>query len=387
MSQGLTTEKQIASIISSQAGGVADVLLRVQTANIILGFKPQIEDRLKYITLLCDEIDGYLAKNKLDGVETALRARLLSDMNELLEEWKVGIGLGVGTALMGLDEQFRLTPQILSLLKTTELNIAARGPIERYWRTQYPFNIPEPQFAFRMYMEGGLSRGQMNQYFLEAGWSTSFHDKLYEVFVEHPNIFTAEELFNRGLIKEKDLKALFKINGFDEKWHDILKVGLKRRPSFRELTSLADFVPLTDSWVTEVLRAQGYLDTDIQYMLPAIRLRPLREEVRSVVGRYLWEFQTGRLDRDTLQTDLTELGLLPKELELQMLWGDLRYADQLIDDQTNIIQERVYDLDPELIGATKEETIALISAELEGIGYNVERSNLLAEYWYWFYVY
>jgi hypothetical protein len=387
MTEEPSAAKQISSIVSSQAGGVADALLRIRAGDVLESFKAQIEDRLKYVDLLCSVIDDHYTKGKLSDIEEDLWNRLVSDTGTFLDEWKVGIGLGMGTAIAGLDEQFRLTPQILSILKTTQLNICALGPMEKYWRRTYPRTGPDEKTAFQMYMKGDLSRAEFGDKLLDRGWSTKWHDKLYSFYTREPDIFLAMDLWNRGLIKEADLKILFKMAGYDEKWHDKLKVGLKRRPTFRELTSLSDFVPITDSWVTEVLRAQGYLDTDIQYMLPAIRLRPLREEVRSVVGRYLWEFQTGRLDRDTLQTDLTLLGLLPKELELQMLWGDLRYADQLIDDQTSIIQERVYQNDPELIGATKEETIALISAELESIGYNVERSNLLAEYWYWWYVY
>jgi len=297
----------------------------------------------------------------------------------LIDAWEAGLGMGLGGSFRGAIDQYLGTSRLVSMVKGSMYQIGVQPWIQRYFNNTYTPNLPDIRTAFDMLMEGEISRTEFNKYCAYEGWDPAWYDKLYAVMDRDPDERLAFTMYKRGLITLDQLKRCFRIRGFDAKWDDKLIPALHRRPSFRELTSLSDFVPLPDIWVTEVLRAGGYTDGDIAYILSAIRMRPLREEVRSVAGRYAWDFQTGRLDRDTYKSNLEKLGLLPTERDLWLLWGDLRYADELIDEQVEIIEQRVNKGDI----TTKEE----ILAELTNIGILEEKANLMAELWYWKYIY
>jgi len=369
------TTQQIASIIRSQAGHISSAVFKSTFGAQLDSFSLVVDDRLKYVLNLCDTVKVQAKTDKLDPIHTLIWNRVKNDSLDLLGEWKAGIGLDVGTALMGLDESYRATPVLLDMLTNMVVNLAVRPHLERYFSEFYQPSYPNVTTAFRMLMEGQIDRATFNKVCLRHGWSTAWHDRLYEIYNKDPSSYMAFLMYKRGLIAEAKMKQCFRIDGYDESWDRALYQVLHRRPTFRELTSLADFVPLTDIWVSEVLRAQGYLDTDIQYILQAIKMRPLREEIRSVVGRYCWEFQIGRITRDAFEDALEDLGLLPKERELWLLWGDLRYADELIDEQVEIIKLRVQKGDI----TTKEEVIE----ELKTLGFVEEKANLMAEDMYW----
>jgi hypothetical protein len=232
-----------------------------------------------------------------------------------------------------------------------------------------------------MLMEGQIGRAEFNQFLLEAGWSTKYQDKLYEIMNREPDEFLAFSMFKRGLISESAMKQCFRIRGYDAVWDKALYQALHRVPTLRELIMVSDFVQLPDIYVSEVLRQNGYTESTVNYVVPAIRMRPLREEIRSVVGRYLWEFQIGRIDRDALEKNLKALNLLPKEVELNMTWADLRYADELLDEEIEVLEARVQYGDPEM-----QDPDAVFSA-LVTLGIAEEKANLMAELWYYKYVY
>jgi len=371
----------IHSIISAQAGGISSAVLAVTAGTKLDAFKKIVLDHMQRYDTLAKSAQTIALKGTMDLVESWLKA----DTTYLMDAWKAGIGLDMGTAYMSLIESYTGYANLLSMYLTEKLDASIRPFIERYWRSTYPSNVPNSRTAFRMLMEGRLSRGEFNQFCLEEGWGATWHDKLYAIYDKDPDEYLAFSMYKRGLVKEEAMKRCFRIAGYDASWDTTLYKALHRKPSFRELTTLADYVPLPDLWVTEVLRAIGYEDTDINYIAPAIKMRPLREEIRSVLGRYAWEYQIGRLDKKTLISNIEKLGVLPKEKELWVLWCELRFADELIDYQTAIIEERVDKDDSTLIKATKEETIEAIKKELMNIGYLEEKANLMAELWWWEY--
>jgi len=369
------------SIISAQAGGVSDATLRAMAGGKLDEFKSALGTYLKYNDDKCDLARTSLTPTQLKNLSTSIYNNLVNQGSFLIDSWKAGLGLQMGTAFMSLVETYRGYPQLLSMFLTEKLDASVRPKLEAYWRSVYTPNFPSSSLAFHMLMEGKLNREQFNQYCLYEGWSTDWHDKLYDVYDRDPDEYLAFSMYKRGAIALAKMIECWKIRGWDAKWHTALYTALHRRPSFRELTTLADYVPLPTLWVTEVLRALGYGDGDINYIAPAIELRPLREEVRSVVGRYLWEYQIGRLDRDTLKSNLTKLNLQPKEIELNLLWGDLRYQDELLDEKVAVIEARVDAGDPEL------QTEDAIFEALVLLGILEEKANLMAEEMYYKYIY
>jgi len=367
----------IYSIVSAQAGGVSDATLRVLAGAKLDEFKGVVDDYLDWFNRVCEES----VTASLQSTHDVIWDWLVADTKTLIDAWKAGLGLQMGTAFMGLVETYTGIPQLLSIYKTEQLDASLRPKMEQYWLAKYTPNIPDSRLAFQMHLEGKLSRAEFNAYCLLEGWKASWHDKLYAVYDRDPDEYLAFTMFKRGLIDKSTMYRCFKIRRYDDSWHDKLYSALHRRPSFRELMVLSDYVELPDLWVREVLRSDGRLDTDINYIAPALAKRPLREEVRSVVGRYLWEYQIGRIDRDTLEKNLKALGLLPKELELNLLWGDLRYADELLDEKISILEARVQAGDPAL------QTKDAMKTAIVDLGVLEEKANLMAELWYYQYVY
>jgi len=365
------------SIVSAQASGISDASLRALAGTKLDEWKGKVDDALTWY----DELFKNIPAMRLDQVKDIIYDWLVDDAKLLIDAWKAGLGLQMGTAFMGLEESTMGYPQLLSMYKIEQLEACVRPRLTRYWQSQYTPNVPDPRLAFRMLMEAQISRADFNNYCLQDGWSTYWHNKLYEVFNRDPDIYLAFSMYKRGLITEAKMYQCFRIAGYDATYDKALYLALHRRPSLREIMTLADYVPLPDLWVSEVLRADGYHDTDINYIVPAVRMRPLRDEVRSVVGRYLWEYQIGRIDRDTLKASLTKLGLLPKELELNLLWADLRYADELLDEELECIEARVEYGDPTV------QTEDNIYNEIVALGIASEKANLMAELWYYKYVY
>jgi hypothetical protein len=362
------------TIVSAQAGGVSDALMRALAGQKLDDFKASIETLIDWSKDTAEASLKWTTKQAYENV----RASIVRDQKTLMDTWKAGLGLQMGTAFMGLQETYFATPHMVNMLIHSRLDNSVRPKLERYYNSVYAPNIPDTYTAFQLERHLQISKAEYVAYAKENGWSDSLANKLYEVYNTNPDIFFGFSMFKRGLLDEAELKGVFSVNGWDATWFDTLYEALHRRPTFREMTNLADFVPLPDTWITEVLRANGYLDTDIQYILPALRMRPLREETRSVVGRYLWEHQLGRITTDELTSALKLLGLLPKEITLNVLWAELRYADELLDRSENVIEQRVKYGDI----ITQE----AIKTELVNLGRSEEMANVLAELWYWEYI-
>jgi len=369
------------SIISAQASGISDAVLRATAGAKLDTMKPAIGNYLNTLDVFCEA--GTRAKTipQLLAFKETIWNDLVNQGKWLIDTWKAGLGLQMGTAFMSLAETYYGYPQMLSAYQTEKIDAGIRPLLERYWNAKFVPNVPDTRTAFQMLMEGQISRTDFNMYAQMEGWSAEWQPKLYEILNREPNEYLAFSMYKRGLITKSLMELCFQIRGYDKFWWTALYNALHRRPSFRELLNLADYVPLPEIWVSEVLRSNGYTDTDILYLIPLLRMRPLREEIRSVVGRYLWEYQIGRLDRDTLKANLTKLGILPKELELNLLWADLRYADELLDEELAIIEARVQYGDPTL--QTQDDIFEAIVT----LGVLEEKANLMAELWYYKYVY
>jgi hypothetical protein len=247
-----------------------------------------------------------------------------------------------------------------------------------YWNSQAPWRLPDPTLAFKMLMEGDINYSEFSQLCLYNGWDSQWHQRIYNVLDTDPDIYMAFSMFVRGYITWEEMVRCFKIAGYDEKWHQKLYQYLQRIPSFYDLTRLADYTPLDPVYIAEVLRGNGFRESDIPRLTTYLMLRPLREEIRSVVGRLIFEYENGRISRDTLESELKNLQLQPKEIELNLLWADKRYYDKLLDWQIDIIEQRV-----KKGNITDKDQIV---TELTNIGIRLEIANLMAEKWYWQYL-
>jgi hypothetical protein len=290
-------------------------------------------------------------------------------------------GFPATASMIGLRAKHLAIFAGLSDLTDTVLGIPqsiVKEKARQYWYKEAPWRIPDPELAFKLYMEGQIARTKMNEYFAMNGWPPELHDKLYNVFDRDPDPYTAFCMNKRGYISKSQMFNCFKIAGFDEKWHKPLYQYFEKIPTFYELLRLADYVPIDPTWAAEVLRANGYKEGDIPRYVTCIVRRPLREEVRSLAGRLLFEYANGRITKETLETELKSLGMLPEEISLWLKWADKQYSDNVLDLQIDIIEQRIKKGDI----TTKEEAASL----LKELGISEEIANLKAEKWYWQYM-
>lgn len=352
-----------------------------------------IDDLLKRIQDYSNPVGHAMIKNWVTWAKSDY-----SDIASTVETWlgdaskfsaslvrnQVGLsmlGYQASASMMGLLNKFYCSITGIDTLTDCVYGIpqsVVMTRAERYWNKVLSPNIPDVKTAFQMLMEGDLSRSEFNEFCSMEGWGSKWHDKLYNMLDREPDEYTAFSMFKRGIISSSEMIRCFKTRGYDEKWHKPLYEYLHRIPSAYDLMRMADYTPLEPLWVAEMLRKNGFDDATVLRMVSVIQKRPLREEVRNVAGRYAWQYQVGRLSLDKLKENLEKLELLPNEIALWVLWSELRYADELIDEQIEILK-----LKCQKGAITDKETII---TELKRLGIREEKANLMAEDWYWRYL-
>jgi hypothetical protein len=299
--------------------------------------------------------------------------------NWLMDAYQAGLGMGLGGGFRGVIDTYLGMNRIRNAVKNAIIIHGITPWIDRYYKTQFTPNIPDTATAFRMHMEGLLSRSEFNYYASMDGWGREWHDKLYELLDRDPDIYMAFSMLKRGLITHDTFIQCLKINGFDLKWHDVLEEWLHRIPSFGELMRIADYVELPDIYVREAMRKNGYTEDSINYLAPAIQLRPLREEVRNLTTTYTYNFYRGYISYDTFTHNITRLGLQTKEKELIDEYARARFNQYAMELKCDIIENKVR----KKILTTIDE----IEEALTTIGMNSYIANLLAQKWYYYYIY
>jgi len=375
-----TIGKQVFSEIWGGGGGLGGSIFNAVIASSKIDeLKGLTSGYVNYLSGLGYTYRDLAKANKLGEVYTDILKVIDTNERFSLDAWKAGLGMGIGGSLAGAIEKYVGSSRLVSATKSLMIEEGVVPWLQRYFKREYTPNLPDTLTAFKMCMEGLISRSEFNTYASLEGWGSEWYDKLYSLLDREPDEYLAFQMYKRGIIAEAEMKKYFSIRGYDTALHTKLYLGLHRIPSFREITALSDFVELPDLWVREKLRANGYQETDIPYMAVAISKRPNREEVRSVVGRYLWEYQIGRITKEALTAGLKALGLLATELSLNLTWAELRYQDQLLDLKEDIIEEKVN----QGVITTQEDIVTALT----GIGYLEEYANLLAELWYYKYLY
>jgi len=251
----------------------------------------------------------------------------------------------------------------------------------RYWNDKARPNIPDERTAFQWLGHKKISRAEYNTAMAELGWSEKSIEAMYDISTTNPGLDFGFSMYKRGLLDLDQLKGIFSVNGYDPAWNTILLSALHRIPTLRELSQMSDYIPMPETYIYSTLQKQGYSDADALQISDYLSKRPLREEVRNVTGRILWDLQLGRIDHDTAESMLADLGILSVERELLLQWGDMRYADELIDEALTVIEQKVKNGHPDF--QTEDDIMDAVLA----LGIGAEKANLIAEKLYYQYVY
>jgi hypothetical protein len=360
--------------------------------------------RDKELSMITDEWRGYLAEGTTGAVDLIIKCQdvihsddqLLDQTKDILspvfteikEEMDIlnsalhgSLIAGLGSSVPQYIESLMKTDVLLELWKTRRYAVSIQPWLERKWLSTYTPNIPDLSLAFRMERRGGLNRAQFNEIASEHGWAYYYYDKLYNTFLTSPDPFLAFSMYRRGIIPQGTFNAYLYAHGVSTSDHAIWEAGLYRNPSLMELTRISDFVELSDVYLGASLKGAGYKDSDIPLLTTALKKRPNREEVRALTTQLVWMYQHGRITQDELTVALDQAGCLPTELNLHLERAELMYGQQLIQEAILVIEWRVYKKDPAVL------TVSAIKTEIQALGVNEETSNLLAEQYFYHYVY
>ena len=306
----------------------------------------------------------------------------ISDQTDIVNSaLHAGIVGGSGSMFAQYVEGLMQSGTLLRLYKGSAYTLGVGPWIQRYWLARFTPNMPDPHDAFLLERHGQISRAEYNDALLKKGWSGKWFDKFYEVWTKHPDLYLSFSMFNRGLITDTTLTTWIKSEGFSDTDVPKIKSGLYRTPTLGELIRISDFVELSSVYLGEKLKWAGYKDTDIPLLTSALIKRPLREETRKLITQYTWEYQRGRITNEALQNAFAELSLLPMETYLDLLNAEEVWTQQLINEELQTIEYRVYKKDPGFL------TIANIKTAIEDLGINEEMSNALAAQYYYHYIY
>lgn len=250
----------------------------------------------------------------------------------------------------------------------------ADGYLEDWWPliTENYTHIPTPINAFKLLKRFHISRKQFNDYVYMNGWPREFASHFYALHENTPTSHEAFFMWKKGLINVDARNTLYSAYGWDRRYWELITKNYEYVPTLYDLFRLADYVEVDAIWATEIMKKRGLADADIAKLLPMIRIRALRDEVRRQV--YIWvnRYKLGWCDATQLEAALdamlaakliqvTEKTLITEEAELE-------YEDELLRESIRILMWRFR------MGAITEEAYL---ADLLSLGIRREKANLM----------
>jgi hypothetical protein len=154
-----------------------------------------------------------------------------------------------------------------------------------------------------------------------------------------PDPFTLFGLYTRGYITREVLKSeLAYVTGYPDHYINGLIDIFEYNPSIFDLLRMADYVELTDDFIRRSLTVLGVKEPYFSILFTLIKRRPLREEIRSNVTQLITAYSKGFISRDFLSLALDNLGLQPKEKELMLTYADNKRTYEIIDEKIYILR-------------------------------------------------
>jgi hypothetical protein len=346
---------QILSLIDAQDGGYTRIVRELARADF-----------------------GQVYPKAAEYLRTAMRAQAQLLRNQVLLS---ALGYGASATMTSMYAKLRAQFEGLSVLYDAVMGVPLEFLMDnatRWWNSQLTPNPPKLDEALRLVRWGRMSRAEWTKLKVESdGVKEDVADKIFDTLYKQLDEFQLWKLLKRKVIDETKFYDLMARLGYDKDTIALFIRAAEYVPSFYDLTRLADYVPLDDIYIGEVLRANGIREADIPRLTTYLQRRPLREEVRNVLSRLLFEYSRGRLGKEAMLAEMDGLGVLPEEKKLYSKWADLQRKDYILDLQIDIIEQQTR---KGLFEELEEVTDALVK-----IGLDWEIANLLATKFWWTY--
>jgi len=235
-------------------------------------------------------------------------------------------------------------------------------------------HIPNPLNAFKMMMRGTISRKDFDTYIYQNGWLPEFAAKFYALHENTPTSHEAYFMWKKGLISVAARNELYRAYGWDPRFWALITKNYEYVPTLYDLFRLADYVEVDPIWATDVMKRRGLADADIAKLLPMIKIRPLRDEVKRQIAIWVNRYKLGWCSATQLEAALdamlaakyiqvTEKTLITEEAELE-------FEDELITESIRILMWKFR------MGAITEEAYL---EDLLALGIRREKANLMVE--------
>jgi len=229
---------------------------------------------------------------------------------------------------------------------------------------------PNAHEAFWMWKKGIIRADVRNMYYSAQGYPSTVHEKLTENMEQLPTAIEAFYMWKKGSITKAQRNVYYRANGYPDHLFEQITSNMEYTPTFYDLMRLADYVELDPIWMTKKLTERGMKETDIPKYIDALKYRPLREEVKSLVSQLVWRYRYGRITMVELESELDKLPIGATEKSLTIDRAELLYEDELIDEQMNIYKWRF-----RMGWITEEDYLN----SLLDLGIREEKANLIVE--------
>lgn len=279
-----------------------------------------------------------------EGSAAALKADITRLRFGLYDNWRSGVWSGVGAAYSNAMDSFLATGQLIYAYKTLAYHTAVTPRMRRHWNKLYTPRVPEGAMAWVLYRRGHFTRGQYDEHVAYDGWSKEGAEQLLKSMVAQPSPREAFYLWAKGIVGLDERDRLYFAGGWEPEWHSRITENLYYTPSIYDLTRIADNVELDQIWALDKMRRRGVTDTDRAKFWEMLKIRPLREEIRSLTQKALYAREHGYWSHDGLDdywSDLAEEGYIkPTERGLLNDYGDLLYEIELKEEWIEILRWR-----------------------------------------------
>jgi hypothetical protein len=161
--------------------------------------------------------------------------------------------------------------------------------------------------------------------------------KTFRPFKPDPMILFG--LYTRGYITREVLKSeLAYVTGYPDNYINGLIEIFEYNPSLFDLLRMADFVELSDDFIRKSLTVLGIKEPYFSVIYALIKKRPIREEIRTNVNQLVTAYSKGYISKEFLSTALDNLGLQPKEKELVLTYAENKRTYEIIEERVYILR-------------------------------------------------
>lgn len=230
--------------------------------------------------------------------------------------------------------------------------------------------LPTAKEAFWLHKKGLITLPVRDKLYTAAGYDKAWHSMITTNWENLPSAKEAFYLHRKNLIKLADRNKLYAADGYAPEWWPIITGNWEYVPTLYDLTRIADYIEVDVIWATKILKKRGLTDEDIAKIMEYLKLRPLREELRSITTELLYQRRMGYITPTLFSTEIEELGLRSTERGLLEDLGTLYYERELLEERIDVLKEYYKS------GAITEDQ--LLQSFLD-LGIMAEKANLMVE--------